>query len=316
MFGGNDKAVARCGRRSHHPRVDDANAIDRAEERKRPEGKEAVAVVAARQNASRRLVTADVRLTFVGHFVRTTDMKLGFPICVIALVSLSAAILAAEPPAPWQGLNTVVNLLAKFDDPAAQSDVLRGVSDALKGRRQVPMPQGWRAIYAKLQASSNAEVRDQSAALALTFGDADAIAALRHKAANAKADPADRLKAIDALAAAHDNETGKILLTLLDDAPIRATAIRDLAGYSESATPGAILDRYRKLNDVERRDAVNTLASRAAWAVPLLDAVEKGSIPHARRVGLHGPSTRRLARSRHRRTAQEVLRQRASAGQG
>jgi putative heme-binding domain-containing protein len=200
---------------------------------------------------------------------------------ILALVMMAGSIHAVEPPASWQGLNTVVNLLAKIDDPAAQADVLRGVTDALKGRRQVPMPQEWRSIYPKLQTSPSAEVRDQSAALALQFGDADAISALRHKVADAKADPTERLKAIDALAAAHDIETGKILLALLDDVPMRATAIRGLAGYSEAATPGAILDRYAKLNDIERRDAVNTLASRAAWAAPLLDAVEKGQIPHA-----------------------------------
>jgi putative heme-binding domain-containing protein len=194
---------------------------------------------------------------------------------------MARLIFAAGPQAPGRGLNIVVDLLAKLDDPAAEADVLRGVSEALKGRRDIPMPLGWRAIYPKLQKSPNADVRDQSAALALMFGDADAVAALRSKAADARSDPAERLMAIDALAGAHDNQTGKILLSLLDDPAMRGVCIRGLAAYSEAATPGAILDRYGKLSDVERREAVNTLSSRAAWAVPLLDAVEKGQVPHA-----------------------------------
>src|SRR5438045_1495190 len=48
----------------------------------------------------------------------------------IALSSLPAA------EAPTRGLNTVVDVLGKLADPAAQADVLRGMVDALKGRRQ------------------------------------------------------------------------------------------------------------------------------------------------------------------------------------
>ena len=180
-----------------------------------------------------------------------------------------------------RGLDSIVELLGKIDDPAAQADMLRGVTDALKGRRQVPMPQNWRPLYANLQKSANPDVRALSVGLALVFGDADAVAELHHRAADAKIQSAERLRAIDALANAHDAQLGTILLSLLDDPAIAGAAIRDLAAYSEPATPGVILDRYPRLTEPERHDALSTLCSRGAWGAALLDGVEAGKIPRA-----------------------------------
>jgi putative heme-binding domain-containing protein len=208
--------------------------------------------------------------------------RLAYHALVATLALISAALrptpsFAAD--APSGGLNEVITLLDKLDDPSAQADVLRGVSAALKGRRQVAMPAGWRGVYAKLQASPDAQVREEAIGLALVFGDADAIAALRALAADAKADPAARQAALAALVQGHEPKLGPVLLSLLDDAALRGPAIRGLAGYSEAATAQAILQRYASLSESQRHDAINTLASRPAWAVPLLDAVEDGRIP-------------------------------------
>jgi len=201
---------------------------------------------------------------------------------MFASVMFATSILAADLKAPPSaGLNAIVELLGRIDDPAAQADVLRGVGDALKGQRDVPMPAGWRTVYAKLQQSPNAGVRDQAVGLALVFGDADAIAALRRRASDAGADAAERVKAIDALAQAHDADLGPILLARLDDPAVRGQAIRALAAYAQAATPTALLDRYPGFTPTERRDAAATLASRPAWGIALLEAVEKGRVPHA-----------------------------------
>ncbi|HWE97780.1 MAG TPA: c-type cytochrome [Tepidisphaeraceae bacterium] len=202
--------------------------------------------------------------------------------CILVLTTWAAnpiQVSATDAPAP--GLNTVVTLLEKIDDPTAQADVLRGVSDALKGRRQVAMPAGWRTVYAKLRVSPSPQVREQAIGLALVFGDADAIAALRDLAADAKADPAARRTALAALVQGHEPKLGPILLLLLDDPALRGPAIRGLAGYSEEATPRTILQRYATLSETQRHDAINTLGSRPAWAAAMLDAVEGGKIPRS-----------------------------------
>lgn len=203
--------------------------------------------------------------------------------CTLPGFLLLLTLVCAAPSAPRspRGIDAVVALLNRLDDPAAQADVLRGMAEALKGRRDLPMPGGWRAAYAKLQNSPDARVREQSTELALRFGDAQALASLRARVTDAKAPAAERQKAIEDLVQNQDATLGPILLSVLDDPSIRDAAIRGLAAYAQDATPHALLARYASFSASQRRDAVNTLASRPAWAAALLDAVEAGTVPHA-----------------------------------
>jgi putative heme-binding domain-containing protein len=68
------------------------------------------------------------------------------------------------------------------------------------------------------------------------------------------------------------------LVALLDDAALRSDSLRALAAYDDSAAADAIIDRFDKFSDVEKADALQTLASRPAYALALLDAVEAGRI--------------------------------------
>ena len=82
---------------------------------------------------------------------------------LIVALQISAVSAQCSP----NGLSIAISLLSDVKDPAAQADVLRGISDALEGRRQVVMPAGWHEIYARLETSPNAEVREKATALAL-----------------------------------------------------------------------------------------------------------------------------------------------------
>ena len=42
------------------------------------------------------------------------------------------------------GLSGLVQVLDSTSDSQMQLDILKGISEALKGKRQVPMPDGWR----------------------------------------------------------------------------------------------------------------------------------------------------------------------------
>jgi putative heme-binding domain-containing protein len=178
-----------------------------------------------------------------------------------------------------EALAALVQVLGQNDDPQFQLDVLKGMSEGLKGRRGLKMPQGWEELAAKLSKSPNAEIRELTQSLSLTFGSATAMAALRKTLTDTTAEASARRKALEALVQARDETLPAILQRLLSDPAIRAAAMRGLAAYEDPKTAEAILKLYASLNQTEKRDALNTLASRMTYAKALLAAVEKKTIP-------------------------------------
>jgi putative heme-binding domain-containing protein len=177
------------------------------------------------------------------------------------------------------GLTPLVRVLTESDDAAVQLDVLRGMHEALQGRRHVAAPRGWSAVYGKLANSKNAEIRSKVLQLSVLFGDPQALAAMRKTAADPKADATTRRSALQALLENRPPDLLPLLRKLLGDPAVRGAALRGLASYSDPGTPALILDRYATLTDAEKADAVATLASRPAYAFALLDAMENGRVP-------------------------------------
>src|SRR2546423_2742720 len=66
------------------------------------------------------------------------------------------------------------------------------------------------------------------------------------------------------------------LLTYPD---MQGSPLRCLPAYDDTKTPSTILQVYKSLNDIHKRDALNTLASRVAFAKPLLSAVSSDAVP-------------------------------------
>lgn len=200
------------------------------------------------------------------------------------LILLSAVTFLAIP-APSRGenaqLDPLVQVLGETQDASLQRDVLEGMREGLRGRRQVPMPEHWPAVYRQLAKSDDAQVRESALALALTFGDPEAVADLQATIRSASAPKEKRQRALETLAESRAAELAALLHSLLDDRALRGAAIRALAAYPHPKTPRLVLDRYRDLNDDEKQDAIQTLASRADFAMPLLDAVAKKSVARA-----------------------------------
>jgi putative heme-binding domain-containing protein len=184
---------------------------------------------------------------------------------------------AAEP----SPLDPLVRLLGKTDDADVQRDVLKGMQAGLGGRRRVAMPADWPAVSRKLRTSTDAEVRDLALNLSLLFGDPEALATLRKTAADASV-PADaRRAALQALVQTKEADVVPLLQGLLADKEMRGPAIRGLATFADEKTPGLVLKLYPTLSETEKGDAVNTLASRPAYAQALVKAVEEGKVPPA-----------------------------------
>jgi putative heme-binding domain-containing protein len=202
--------------------------------------------------------------------------------CLAALALLAALAFrgpvlraADSPPA----LPRLTSLLGETADVQFQKDILRGLTAAFQGQRTLPMPAGWEAIELRLAASADAEVRTLAQALALKFGSQTALTELRKLAVDVGAEMGLRRAALDSLIGVRDRELPKLLQRLVSDPAVRSTAIRALAGFDDSATPVAILAVFPKLLPDERREALNSLASRVAFAKPLVAAVVAGAVP-------------------------------------
>ena len=178
------------------------------------------------------------------------------------------------------GLPVLIELLPRVS-PEFQAELLSGIIIGLDGQRSVVMPAAWSAIYQTLQASSDRVLREKSMALALIFNDPQAITALKQVASEAKADVAERNRAIQALVTKRFDDVPELLLPLVADPATRRTAIRGLAEFNDPRTPDVLLKAYSSFDGPTRQDITQTLAARVAWAKMLLTAMESGSIPRS-----------------------------------
>lgn len=172
----------------------------------------------------------------------------------------------------------LVEQLGQAKTAARQKVFLNSINDALRGRRQFPMPESWASVGSKLNSSSDSAVKLQSLALAVTFGDPEAMQQLREIVMDKQSELTVRKSALASLLGAQDPKLVPIMISILDEPGLRREALRGLAGYADATVAPAILERYQEFDPNEKRDALNTLASRAAYAHQLLAAIESQKI--------------------------------------
>ncbi len=169
-------------------------------------------------------------------------------------------------------LEPLADLLPKLEE-SQQLAVLNGITAAFKGRRTVPLPEGWETVETKFASSPNNDIRNLTRALSLTFGSTRALDATRLVVTNTSASESDRQRALESLLGVKDPALPPVLLALLHDSALRDAALRGLAAYADPQTPDAIFAVYSSLSTEEKRDALLTLVSRPAFARPLLAAI-------------------------------------------
>jgi putative heme-binding domain-containing protein len=113
------------------------------------------------------------------------------------------------------------------------------------------------------------------------FGDEEAIKSLRAKVLNAKAPEADRRRALAVLVEKKPQGLANDLKLLLDDNALRIDALRGMAVFGGVEIPQLVLTRYAKLKEPEKREAIQLLVSRPAYAEALLEAMAAGVVPRA-----------------------------------
>lgn len=172
-----------------------------------------------------------------------------------------------------EGLDAVVERLAGEASADVGETLLDGVVQGLQGRRSVPMPARWPQASARLVALGGDSIDAKVRALSVKFGDARMLAGLRAIATDENANVEKRREAVESLLSVKDPQLAATLQALLASPPLRALAIRGLAGYRDGETPEAILAVYDDLTLDERKDALATLTARAPYAHALLDAL-------------------------------------------
>ena len=177
-----------------------------------------------------------------------------------------------------EALAALVGVIKEVDDPAFHLDILKGISAALKGQRNIKMPKGWNEIAPKLAKSPNAEVQQLTQALSLTFGSKAALDALRKVLVDRKAKLTERQKALASLVDARDAKLPGVLRELLKEEALRREALRGLGAFEDAKTPQSILAILQKLDTAGKRDALTTLASRVSYAKALMAAIDKGEV--------------------------------------
>jgi putative membrane-bound dehydrogenase-like protein len=176
-------------------------------------------------------------------------------------------------------LEPLVLVLGDTDRAAAQLDLLRGAYEALAGRRSVVMPTGWSKLVARLLASPSEPLRQEATLVSLLFGDRKAADSLRGAALGRSLPVEWRRRALTALIQQHDEKLLPILEQLVAEPAMRGAALRGLAAIDDGSVPEVILRNYASLSGSERNDALTTLASRPAYAMALLDAIQLKKVP-------------------------------------
>jgi putative membrane-bound dehydrogenase-like protein len=176
------------------------------------------------------------------------------------------------------GAHAISKLLAPANT-ASRIDLLAGILKGLEGRHSVSMPKAWPATYSALRESEHDEVRRPAARLALIFGDPTALAELQATITNSRENSTTRINALKSLIQKKIKSLPTLLFKLLADPELQREAIRGLATFNDETTPARLLASYPNLSAPARTDALQTLASRKAWATQLVTALEDQTIP-------------------------------------
>ncbi len=188
--------------------------------------------------------------------------------------------LSVEP----EGRETLLSQAAKWKDkPEAQTAIVAELASMLRERASVPMPPFWEPAYDILKTIEDPEHRRNLELLGIKFGDRRLLPRFREIVSDTRADLAEREAALEILLTAKDEESVPVFHEIIQgpETPLKEKVIRGLAAFTDEKTPEVLLSQYENLSEVERADAVTTLASNKTYALALLEAVGAERIPRA-----------------------------------
>jgi putative heme-binding domain-containing protein len=156
--------------------------------------------------------------------------------------------------------------------------LLEGMRQGLETRVDLAAPPEWPHVFQGLR-EREPEVARLAGDVARLFNDTDTARRNLAQVRNRKAPLEARRRSLLTLAAQRRPELVAEFRAVLDDQALRIDGIRAIAAYDSEALGKLLMDRYGRLNDAERAEAVQTLASRRRYARMLTDALSAGAIP-------------------------------------
>ena len=213
----------------------------------------------------------------------TAEPKLGVELAVNGQIPLVRRLisrrLTEEVEKEPQPLNQLLMVTANMSAAGFQRDVLKGMSEALRGWRKAKAPEMWTVLTAKLGGSPDPTVRALVRDLSVVFGDGRALDELRRVVVDTSAAGEARRAALAVLVENRPPNLVPLLRKLVSDRSTSVLAMRGLAAYDNPDTPRLVLASYHQLQPTERPEAISTLTSRPAFARALLKAVAQGRVP-------------------------------------
>ncbi|MCS6864234.1 MAG: c-type cytochrome [Gemmataceae bacterium] len=186
-------------------------------------------------------------------------------------------LLSGPPDQTQQELARLLRWLPKAA-PAEAYRVLQAMRESLVGRQNLRVLPEWAEVQKHFRGTNRALEREIEA-LSVIFGDTAVMAELHKRITDTNLPVEERQFAIELLTPKKLPDLAKTLHGLLDDPALRRTALRALAAVPDAGTPAAILKAYPHFRAEEKRTAVETLASRPSFALELLNAIERGTVP-------------------------------------
>ena len=180
-------------------------------------------------------------------------------------------------------LNEAVDFLGSLPVEAAPL-ALAGISGLIEGQKGKVLPPGRLAseVLAKLSSSPNRELAARAQELGALWGDAAAMRAALKLADDPRANPDERVKAIQVVRQLKNDETRDAMLQLVareNTERLRIEALRALGEIGgDNTVAESIVNQWPHFAPATRRAAAEVLASRNNWSQIFLGGVERHTV--------------------------------------
>ncbi len=154
---------------------------------------------------------------------------------------------------------------------------LRGTLAGIEGNATIKEPDSWQASYKHLQTIPNlATLADE---IARHFGNAESAEKMMALLKDPSASLSQQGEAIQSMALHQRKELEALLPELLENPDLRKDAIRAVAAYNNRELAELLIEKYPKLKEDEKQEALLTLASRPSYGEFLAGGIKAATIP-------------------------------------
>jgi len=170
--------------------------------------------------------------------------------------------------------------------PQAQ-DILRGMSEALRGWRKTKPPSSWVAFTKRTFASNDPEIMQRARELSVLFGDGRALGDVRHILTDTSAETVARRNALRTMLDSNADGLVPLLKQLINEEALRTDATIGLLEMGDPDGPALALSRYKTAPARDHAPLLGAMVTRTAAATSLLQGIADGQIPRADLTPFH-----------------------------